>query len=124
MLMFFMKNMKKSKKGFTLTELIVVVAILGVLATVATPLFADQIKNAKDTTDKANAKTMENILKVYVAGGKDAPADATAAKKVITDNIGSVPLIQNTGNFYNYDKSKVTVTIVTSDPGTNAITAP
>jgi len=33
-------------------------------------------------------------------------------------------LIQNTGNFYNYDKSKVTVTIVTSDPGTNAITAP
>ena len=41
-------GMKKLKKGFTLIELMIVVAIIAILAAVAAPKMADQLKKAKD----------------------------------------------------------------------------
>ena len=40
--------MKKLEKGFTLVELMIVVAIIAILASVAAPKFGDQLKKAKD----------------------------------------------------------------------------
>lgn len=40
--------MKKLEKGFTLIELMIVVAIIAILAAVAAPKFGDQLKKAKD----------------------------------------------------------------------------
>ena len=50
--------MKKMNKGFTLIELMIVVAIIGILAAVAIPGFMQYIKNSKTTEAKTNLKAI------------------------------------------------------------------
>lgn len=52
-----MKNLK-NKKGFTLVELIVVIAILGILALFLVPQFQGYSQDAKVQVAKANARTV------------------------------------------------------------------
>lgn len=49
-------KIRKSKGGFTLTELLVVVAIVGILVTISIPIFTSQIHKARVATDWANVR--------------------------------------------------------------------
>lgn len=49
--------MKKNKKGFTLAELLIVVAIIGVLIAISIPIFTAQLKKARLATNKANGRS-------------------------------------------------------------------
>jgi type IV pilus assembly protein PilA len=57
----------KRKKGFTLIELIVVVAILAILAAVAIPSFLGLQKKAKQGTDIGNASAIAGAINTYNA---------------------------------------------------------
>ena len=57
----------KSRKGFTLIELMVVILIVGILAAVAIPLMRGRIDSAKWTEGKSGAGTIGTGLRAYSA---------------------------------------------------------
>lgn len=60
-----MRKKLTSRKGFTLMEMLIVVAIIVILLAIAVPYLTNALTTAKQTTDDANIKTAytESILK-------------------------------------------------------------
>ncbi len=73
-------SMKKlhTKAGFTLAELLIVVAIIAVLVAIAIPVFSAQLEKSREATDLAN------IRSAYAEVVLDAIEDNSAAKKTVT----------------------------------------
>lgn len=55
----------KNKKGFTLVELVVVIAILGILAGIAIPRFMDATASARGAKIVADMRTLESASTMY-----------------------------------------------------------
>jgi type IV pilus assembly protein PilA len=104
------RNMKKTKqKGFTLIELMIVIAIVGILAAVALPAYQDYTVRARISEPLAllgAAKT--SVIEYYVATGAlpDGPAAAGIRANIGTRLVSSLGINVN-GN--------ITVTL-SSDP--------
>ena len=48
----------REKKGFTLAELLIVVAIIAVLVAIAIPIFTTQLEKSREATDEANMRSL------------------------------------------------------------------
>lgn len=87
--------MKKVQQGFTLIELMIVVAIIGILAAVAIPSYQNYTKKAKFS----EVISMSNSYKTAVAechsrtgsfADCDAASEGVPAAPVATDNVASI----------------------------------
>ena len=74
------ERLKRSKKGFTLIEIIVVLVIIAILAAIAIPAMTGWIDKAKEKTAYAEARTVLLAAQTLVSEsyGEDGTATATA----------------------------------------------
>jgi len=67
-----MRN-RRTQSGFTLIELIIVMTIISILATLAIPYFAAAIKHAREAVLKEDLQTMRMAIDTYTMDKQKAP---------------------------------------------------
>lgn len=66
------KKIRGNKKGFTLAELLVVVAIVGILVAISIPVFTAQLTKARLATNQANMRAAKAAaVAAYLTDGKE-----------------------------------------------------
>ncbi len=99
---------KSSKKGFTLAELLIVIAIIAVLIAIMFPVFGAQIDKAKAAAELANVRAKyAELLADSMLGGGDMTATADSA---------SVSYAELKKAVQNIDKTKVYVEALAEQP--------
>lgn len=69
------RNIKKKKnKGFTLVELVIVVAILAILVGMLAPQYTKYVENSRKAADASNMDELVNAFKIYALSGGELKA--------------------------------------------------
>ena len=98
---------KNNKKGFTLAELLIVVAIIGVLVAISIPVFTAQLEKAREATDEANLRaayaegmadllTNDNSSWSTTVNAKQTQANWQTNGNATTTNIGGIEVNAST----------------------------
>ena len=108
---------KATRKGFTLVELIVVIAIMGVLAAVIVPTTIHFVNEAKIEAAKSDCSSILNTINTYmpqIAADSDghSDVDASAISAILTESFGGSP----------QEGTQVSITLGTTQEGDNSFT--
>ena len=81
-----MFKLLKSKKGFTLVELMIVVVIMAILVAVAVPIYSAVTRNAREKSCTSNIREMTVQLNSYLMGSVDGVVHSVDDEFVVSSN--------------------------------------
>jgi len=98
--------MKAKKNGFTLIELMMVVSIIAILASIAMPKFADLLEKAQEGSLKGNLGSMRSALSIYYSDNQGLypvcsdpwpnPSSVVFTGTLAPNYIPTIPAVNNT----------------------------
>lgn len=94
------KKLRKNEKGFTLAELLIVVAIIGVLVAISIPIFTSQLEKSRDAVTAANLRAAYAEAATEVLTGKPAASgNYEITKDVVVKGQQANGAFDNTSTF-------------------------
>ena len=106
--------MRSNKKGFTIVELVIVIAVIAILAAVLIPTISGLVKKANVSADQQAVRQMNSALAIYAAENGN-PKDIIEVKKALDAQLvnvdgGLVPVTQ--GYAFYWDSTNNTIVLV------------
>lgn len=119
-----MKERKMNNKGFSLVELIIVIAIMAILIVVLAPQYLKYVEKSRNSTDVSNATEMVTAMQVYAADPDVAAADAFTGGKDFTITVSSTGTVVDGDNKAAAQKAFFAAGLsdsATTDPATTCV---
>ena len=102
-----LRNRIKNEKGFTLVELMVVIAIIGILATIGLMKMQDATAAANGAKIVADLRTIDSAIVMAQATGQTISTGAIATP--VLDYLDSTPTPPNSGYYYTKGTGKAAI---------------